>query len=263
MLPIWIKKPVEARMYRRRQSRAFEYLDPKGAGLEIGPCHNGLAPKREGFRVQILDHLDQEGLRRKYKDHVAVDLDKIEPVDHVWSGEPYPQLMAGASFDWIIASHVVEHVPDLIRFLNECGEILAEGGRLLLVVPDARRGFDRFRYPSGSGEVVDAHLRGDLRPTPGAVAEHHLRACTKGGRHAWPVWWPGRFRRIHSDKEIIEAFEAACRQEYRDVHVWRFTPESFARLMDDLTRLGRSSLELVAPPQASGLDFTVCLRRKP
>lgn len=30
-------------------------VDRKGLGLEIGPSHNPLAPKRQGFSVSILD----------------------------------------------------------------------------------------------------------------------------------------------------------------------------------------------------------------
>ncbi len=190
LLPRVLKMPLERILSRRRQQRVFRMLDRRGAGLEIGPCHNALAPKRDGFQVKILDHLDQEGLRKKYQDHPAVDLERIEPVDYIWSGQSYAELVGAQRFDWIIASHVIEHVPNLIAFISECQGILREGGRLYLVVPHCQREFDRFRFPSGSGEVIDAHLQNDVRPTPGTVAEHHLRAVTKGGPHAWPLGGP-------------------------------------------------------------------------
>lgn len=37
-----------------------------GLGLEIGPSHNPLLPKAEGYIVLIADHLDQAGLTEKY-----------------------------------------------------------------------------------------------------------------------------------------------------------------------------------------------------
>lgn len=260
-LPSWIRQPLEALQDRSRRRHIFAYLDAAGAGLEIGPCHNGVAPKREGFNVRILDHLDQEGLRSKYRQHGTVDLAKIEFVDYVWSGQRYSELIPDRRFDWIVARHVVEHIPDPILFFQDCKEILREKGRLFLVIPYCRREFDRFRFPSGSGEIVDAHLRGDVRPTPGAVAEHHLRACKKGGRVAWSWWWPGRLRKIHTDKEVEEAFEAARRGEYLDVHLWRFTPESFLWLLDDLKRLGMMDFVIVGRIHLSGSEFSVCLER--
>jgi SAM-dependent methyltransferase len=259
MLPKWIKEPLEAFQRGRRNRTIFRLLDASGEGLDTGPCHNGIATKREGFRVKILDHMDQDGLRRKYQGHPGVDVSRIEAVDFIWNGEAYSEVVGEAKFDWIIASHVIEHVPDLVRFLGECRGLLRSKGRLYLVVPDCRRVFDRGRFPSGSGEVVDAHLRVDVRPTPGAVAEHHLRAVTKGGRLAWAWWWPGAYARIHTTAEVVDAFTAAREGQYKDIHVWRFTPDSFRALLDDLRRLGYLKMDIVGEIVASGSEFSVCL----
>lgn len=40
-------------------------IDRNGLGLEIGPSHNPIAPRRSGFRVRTVDHLDREGLVAK------------------------------------------------------------------------------------------------------------------------------------------------------------------------------------------------------
>jgi len=245
----------------KRRARVFSIVDSRLPGLEIGPCDNGIAPKREGYQVRILDHLDQEGLRAKYADHPQVDISKIEVVDHVWGGEPYAGLLGGARVDWIIASHVVEHVPDLVGFLLECASILGPGGRLILFVPDHRRVFDCRRSPSGTGEIVDAHLQRRKAPSPGEVAEHHLRVATKGNRLAWPLLWPGRVRSIHTDQEVREAFEAAKVGEYRDVHVWKFTPDSFGRIADDLRRLDLIDLQVERIESSHGSEFFVAMRR--
>lgn len=260
ILPRWIRNPVENHLRRQRQQKVFSFLDRNGHGLEIGPCHNGLAPKREGFDVCILDHLDQNGLRAKYKDQSNVDCELIETVDFVWSGETYNILTGSEKFDWVIASHVIEHVPDLVKFLQECSGILKENGRITLVIPDMRREFDLLRYPSGCGEVIDAHLRGDIRPSPGVVTEHFLRASTKGGRLAWPWWWLGKLRRIHTVEEVKHA-AAASKERYTDVHVWRFTPSSFKMLIEDLQKSGYLKLKIVEQ-WASGSEFFVFLERE-
>jgi len=112
-------------------------IDRQALGLEIGPSHRPVAAKRNGFNVRILDHLDAPGLRAKYADH-GVDVAAIEEVDYVWRGESLEALVGGERFAWIIASHVIEHVPDFIGFLGSCERILAPGGVLSLAVPDKR-----------------------------------------------------------------------------------------------------------------------------
>ena len=39
-----------------RLDKVFYKLNKKGLGLEIGPSHNPIAPKKQGFNVHILDH---------------------------------------------------------------------------------------------------------------------------------------------------------------------------------------------------------------
>lgn len=103
-----------------REDMVFKLLDKKGLGLEIGPSHNPIAPKKKGFNVHILDHATADQLRMKYKGHeiYGVKLENIEEVDFVWHGEPFQKLIGKTGcYDWIIASHVIEHIPDLISHL--------------------------------------------------------------------------------------------------------------------------------------------------
>ena len=51
----------------QREDKVFHILDRKGFGLEIGPSHNPIAPKKNGFNVHILDHASATELREKYK----------------------------------------------------------------------------------------------------------------------------------------------------------------------------------------------------
>ena len=110
----------EGRMLKRlfgkasREEIVFHLLDKKGLGLEIGPSHNPIASKKNGFNVHILDHASATELRNKYQGH-GVNLDNIEEVDFVWHGEALQGLIGKTGcYDWIIASHVIEHVPDLV-----------------------------------------------------------------------------------------------------------------------------------------------------
>ncbi len=114
------------KIQKTREEKILAFISKDKKGLEIGPSHRPIASKKNGYNVKILDHLDKNGLIQKYKNH-NVTLDIIEDVDYVWSGEPLSKLIP-EKFDWIIASHVIEHTPDFIGFLNECEELLIEGG---------------------------------------------------------------------------------------------------------------------------------------
>jgi hypothetical protein len=102
-------------------------IDILGKGLEIGPSHSPIVPKSQGFNVEILDHATAPELKEKYKDLGIPDdkLQNIEEVDYVWSGESLVELTGKQSYyDYIIASHVVEHTPDLVSFLSQCQVML-------------------------------------------------------------------------------------------------------------------------------------------
>jgi SAM-dependent methyltransferase len=49
------------------------------------------------------------------------------------------------SQDFIVASHVIEHLKNPLRALERCYSKLKRGGTLLLIVPDKRRTFDKDR----------------------------------------------------------------------------------------------------------------------
>ncbi|WP_204280240.1 hypothetical protein, partial [Raoultella ornithinolytica] len=71
-----------------------------------------ILPKADGYRVLVIDHADQEELRTKYRPH-GVDISRIEPVDAIDDGSEFGALSDdGEGFDYILASHVFEHLPD-------------------------------------------------------------------------------------------------------------------------------------------------------
>ena len=114
-----------------RTEKILYHVDKEGRGIEIDPSYSPVAAKKDGYNVHIIDHLNREQLISKYSDHHHVDLDNIEEVDFVWDGHPYSDLTGKTKhYDWIIASHVIEHTPDLIGFLVECDSILKDDGVL-------------------------------------------------------------------------------------------------------------------------------------
>ncbi len=134
-------------------------------GVEIGAL-NRPAVTRDDADVRYLDHVDTAGLRRKYHDDPAVDVSQIVDVDHVWQGEPLSTVIGDdARLDFFVASHVIEHVPNLIGWLNEVHGVLRPGGRLLLIVPDKRFTFDARRRCTELTDVIEDYLEDRRRPS--------------------------------------------------------------------------------------------------
>lgn len=81
-------------------------FEADGKGLQIGPSYNPLMPKAAGFRVETLDYLGAESLRRKYA-NTGMDLSVVEEVDYIADGRPMTEVIGDRQrYDWIVASHV-------------------------------------------------------------------------------------------------------------------------------------------------------------
>ena len=247
-----------------RNEKILKHIDLEGRGLEIGASYNPAAPKSEGFDVRTIDHLDREGLVRKYSGQEGVDTGRIEEVDYVWKGESYAELTGRKDyFDWIIASHLVEHTPDLIGFLLNCDEVLKDTGVLSLVIPDKRFCFDHFRPVTSIASIIDSHLVSDRIHTPGRIAEYYLGVVTRGGSIAWEERSRGEFEFRYSTFEAGSRFNRAREvNEYEDIHAWCFVPHSFRLIINDLHMLGLIPFREVDFFMTEGFEFFATLGRQ-
>lgn len=254
-----------AAYHTARKQLITAMIDPAGRGLEIGPSHNPAAPKSGGYNVETVDHLDQAGLLEKYKDDAGINLASIEPVDHVWTAGSLRELIgAGGCYDWIIASHVIEHMPDLIFFLKECQALLKPGGTLSLVVPDKRFCFDHLRRRSSTGDVIQAHLEARTRHTPGQVFDHFSSACKLDETGSWHRHSTGRIDAVHTFEFARTMHEMSIgSDEYLDVHGWVFTPSSFRLMLGDLNALGYVSLKEIAFTDTRDCEFFIAYSNEP
>jgi len=223
-----------------RKKRLLSLFETTGLGLEIGPSFNPLLPKREGYNVESLDHLNAEDLIDKYSDAPGVDISNIEPVDFVSTGSSvFLAIGIEHRYDYIVASHVIEHTVDFVGFLKDCERLLKTDGVLVLAVPDKRFSFDVLRSLASVGDVLQAHVDGRTRHSPGAIFDEVAYNCLRGGALAWKSANSDELKFFSTLQEAKAIFEATQNDsQFRDIHAWQFTPSSFRLLVSDLSEIG-------------------------
>ena len=255
-----------------RRDILLEHITREQRGIEIGPYHSPIAPKREGYRCLSLDVFDAATLRQKAAADPLIprsSVAAIEDVDLEGSSTEIAELVLAAnppgSFDYVISSHNLEHMPDPVRFLAGCGSVLRPGGLLVLAVPDRRACFDYFRPFSTLAELLAAHAEQRTRPTPAqtfAQASVFCRSVSGSVEsYAWPVGTdPATIQPVETLEESYAAWRdqiARSDTEYRDTHCWTFTPASFELVVRDLRFLGLIDLEIDEVTGTFGHEFFV------
>ena len=238
-------------------------FDPSGVGLEIGPSYRPIAPKKGGFKVEILDHASSDEMRLKYGNEPNVDPSLIEDVDFVWRGETLLKTVnKERHYDYIIASHVIEHIPDLLGFVQDCDALLQNEGVLVLAVPDRRRCFDLFRPNSTTGEVMQAHHEKRKVHAPATAFDHIANMVTLSGLGVWNDGDTGPIDVLYDLEFAKWAFDrSAAGTDYFDFHAWMFSPSSFRLIMDDLFKIGAISLREARVVLPDNEEFIVTMSR--
>jgi SAM-dependent methyltransferase len=236
--------------------------------VEIGASYNPIAPKRQGWNTKTVDIGTKSELIEKYRSN-GVDLDNIEEVDFVWRDGPLidavPHEYHGI-FDAFVASHVIEHQPDIVAFLDCAARLLKESGIVVLVIPDKRFCFDYFRPFALTGDVLASHRAGRIRHSSQTTFNFNAYTVSANGGIAW-----SQQSLEHATFAFFVPLEHAYSQflacdenhtsPYIDMHAWQFTPASFQLLILELARLGITDWRVDQIGPAVGCEFYAWLRR--
>jgi SAM-dependent methyltransferase len=232
--------PFPQGAYPDRRDKILANLDLESLeGLEIGALASPLVRPREG-NIFFVDYTDAETLKQKYANDPSVDTANIVDVDAIWGARSLQECIGvDKKVDYVVASHVVEHVPDLITWLSEIRSILRSGGTLRLAVPDRRYTFDYVRFETRIHDVVDAYLQKARAPLPRLVMEFFSQTCFVDCVAAWSGTLEiANLRRYNSlARSLALAEDALVNGSYHDVHCWVFTPASFAELCIEMAEV--------------------------
>lgn len=170
---------------RRRADMEFTAMHltavPGGRLLEVG-CGSGQA-------LRVLGELgwDAEGVDF---DRAAVERARARGLA-VRLGSLREQGYAAESFDAVVMSHLIEHVPDPLLVLEECRRVLKPGGRLVILTPNAGSWGhaviqEHWFALDPPRHLILFHL-GTLRTVVEAagLSVHRLVSTSRGARQIW------------------------------------------------------------------------------
>ncbi|MGA3086480.1 MAG: methyltransferase domain-containing protein, partial [Thermodesulfobacteriota bacterium] len=260
-----------------RVEELTKFATREGRGIEIGPWCYPVVPKRLGYNCLILDIFDTDTLRQRATEDPGIPDDlvtHIEEVDLIGSSTEIAKLVCVRNeldtFDYIISSHNFEHLPDPIRFLQGCSEVLKPGGILTMAIPDRRGCFDCFRPHSTLAQLLEAYFEQRDRPTQAQIFERwslSARSIKTGDESiSFPIETdPASVVPFHSLQKAFlmwQEFIDNPDDTYRDTHCWVFTPASCELILSDLSFLGLIALEVFYISSGQN-EFFVHLKKKP
>ena len=197
-------------MIREQHKSALPYL--RGAGLEIGALHEPFAVPA-GVKMTYVDTLTVEQATALFPE---IDAAKITKADRILDLDREGlSAFPDESFDFVIISHVLEHLANPLKAVGEVFRVVRIGGHAVVAIPDMRFTFDKNRaltpfahlfedFKNQVTESSDEHyldfLRGVapevLTGPPESVAHHVARV--RGRREHAHVWNSETFREFLS-----------------------------------------------------------------
>jgi SAM-dependent methyltransferase len=209
--------------------REWMVSELSGCGLEFGAGSAPL-PLPLDCEVKYADFLPLEEVRARKAKAATPDFVRLDYV----MGIEDPYLVSDDSLEFVIASHVIEHVRNPLRAFREVYRKLRVGGRLVLIVPDKLRTFDRRRQLTSI-----EHLMLDYEsPDPARDLEHYIEFF-------WNVYRIGdrtSRQRRHSRKFFERAYGITAPdiptcirravEVQADAHFHTWTHASFCRMVE-------------------------------
>lgn len=214
------------------------FLPKDGKILEIGPLDNPYLTRPE-YDVYYADINTTEKVKEYYKDTYA-DFEKIVNIDFPIGDGSYIDAVGDMRFDAAYSANCIEHTHDVIRHLREISDILIEGGRYVISIPNKRYIFDYFREATPFRDAYDIFCGGSINRL---LLDSRLNSSPHRGDGEWKLFWQNRVSFLIeavddvATKESSDLFHSTVSfNDYVDRHIWVFTHISFLELIRDCLR---------------------------
>jgi hypothetical protein len=238
--------------------------------LEIAPFHRPVI-KKDAFKVDYTDYATTEELRRKAPVHEGISPDSVCTVDYIWTpGKPLRECIPhNVTYDFALASHVMEHVPNVLGWVQQILDVLDTGATLQLALPDYRGCFDVFRRTTTFAEMLQCWTIEASTPTVSQIYDFlsnnvAMPADLATNTSQFPFGEApsmANFTRNYPDESAFHfAMMHFNEGTYMDTHCSVFSPESLVEAFSTAARLGILNIE-ISQPELGWREFFVKLKK--
>jgi len=141
-----------------------------GKGIELGALNNPLPVDSEKATVEFADRLPKKEALRLFPELESIADSIVDPDVIMDLDTDDLEAIQQRDYDFVIANHVIEHVVNPIRFLDNVSRHLKPGGLFFLTVPDKRFTFDKHRELT-----TNDHLWGEYTTGVDTLSNDHIK----------------------------------------------------------------------------------------
>lgn len=227
-----------------------------GRGLEISPGSAPLIRREDAGDLIYCDKVGGDAWTSTYGKH-----GEMMKTDITLGTKRLDEVFPAAHFDYVVSSHVLEHIPDFVGFFKSVETVLKPNGDLVMIVPDKRYTFDILREPSSIEQIERAHKLQLVHPSDDMIRDfftHIDHAATAEGL------WAGTHQPKPSfSADRVEERLSQINPETIDLHCWVFTPATMWTLLGYVCEVHVPSLSIVdvSDTPHGSIEFLVHMRK--
>ncbi len=213
--------------------------------LEIGAFDQPTFTKSD-TNIYYCDYFSKEELAKNHSSIKPQRAKNAVAVDYVIKGESYSECI-NKKFDLVIANHVIEHIPNIIKWLQDISLILKKDGFLFLTIPHKEYTFDKLRAVTSLKELTFNNLQNLKAPNIHQISDQLYYHRPIKAHDVWNNNYQHLLEknRFHNAKDAMEEAQKRLDENvYVDVHCNVFTYESFISIINELKCAQYISLQL-------------------
>jgi SAM-dependent methyltransferase len=227
-----------------RRKKIEQYVNISNVNiLEIGALDTPTYTNAECY-IKYLDYAPRTVLAQKGSGNPRYQAGGLVDVDYVCLSPEYSEFIS-EKFDLVIANHVIEHIPDTIRWFNEIHRILSPNGKVFLSVPDKRYTFDIIRRNTTFIDLLRNYDNAVKKPDFYHILDHFYYHKSISVKDVWNNQHLEKVQQNRFDPEsAVAVAQKHAKEDYADVHCHVYTSDSFMELMNILIRLKRVDFQM-------------------